>query len=72
MRALNDEICELSIDELNGVSGGTTGGISVTHGGGNMNVAKGPLSESDASTTLGGIAGRHGIAITNGGNNRNT
>src|ERR1700759_3614658 len=49
-----------------------TGGISITHGGGNLNVAKGPLSEADQSaTTLGGIAGRHGVAITNGGDNRN-
>ena len=50
----------------------TTGGISITHGGGNVNVAKGRFSEADQSaTTLGGIAGRHGVAITNGGNNRN-
>ena len=50
----------------------TTGGISITHGGGNVNVATGKFSEADQSaTTLGGIAGRHGVAITNGGNNRN-
>jgi hypothetical protein len=28
-------------------------------------------SDAVAATILGGIAGRHGIAITNGGNNRN-
>ena len=33
--------------------------ISITHGGGNVNVAKGALSEADQSaTTLGGFAGR--------------
>jgi hypothetical protein len=50
----------------------TTGGIVITHGGGNVNVAKGPLSQADQSaTTLGGIASGHGRAITNGGNSRN-
>jgi hypothetical protein len=45
-----------------------TGGISITHGGGNVNVASGKFSEADQSaTTLGGVAGRHGVAITNGG-----
>ena len=35
----------------------TTGGIVITHGGGNTNVAKGALSEADQSaTTLGGTA----------------
>jgi hypothetical protein len=71
MTKLSNDIRELAIAELNGVSGGTTGGIVITHGGGNVNVAKGTFSEADAPTTLGGIAGRHGIAITNGGNNRN-
>jgi hypothetical protein len=55
---------ELSMDELNGVSGGTTGGISITHGGGNTNVAKGSFSEAD--TVLG-----RGRVITNGGGNTN-
>jgi hypothetical protein len=41
------KIDELTDDELDLVSGGATGGISITHGGGNCNVAKGPLSESD-------------------------
>ena len=51
----------------------TTGGISITHGGGNVNVAKGALSEADQGvTTLGGIAAGHGVVFTNGGNNRNT
>jgi hypothetical protein len=61
MTKLNNEICELSVDELNGVSGGQVGGISITHGGGNMNVAKGPLSEADG----------RGSSITNGGFNSN-
>jgi hypothetical protein len=43
------------------VSGGQVGGISITHGGGNMNVAKGPLSEADG----------RGSSITNGGFNSN-
>ena len=51
----------------------SAGGISITHGGGNVNTARGALSEADQSaTTLGGIASGHGVAITNGGNNRNT
>src|SRR5215813_6540636 len=34
----------------------TTGGLSITHGGGNVNVARGAFSEADQSaTTLGGI-----------------
>ena len=49
-----------------------SGGVAITHGGGNVNVAKGRFSEADqAVTTLGGIASRHGRAITNGGDNRN-
>jgi hypothetical protein len=49
-----------------------TGGIVITHGGGNTNVASGRLSQADQSaTTLGGTAGRRGVAITNGGGNRN-
>ena len=50
----------------------TTGGISITHGGGNVNAAKGALSEADQGvTTLGGTAAGRGVAFTNGGNNRN-
>src|ERR1700686_5010418 len=50
----------------------STGGISITHGGGNVNTARGAFSQADQSaTTLGGIAGRRGVAITNGGQNRN-
>ncbi len=49
-----------------------SGGISITHGGGNVNVAKGKFSEADQSVaTLGGIASGRGVAITNGGDNRN-
>ena len=50
----------------------STGGIVVTHGGGNTNVAKGFLSQADQSaTTLGGTAFGRGKVITNGGQNRN-
>jgi len=46
--------------------------ISITRGGGNTNIAKGPYSEAfQSATTLGGIAKGHGVAITNGGHNRN-
>jgi hypothetical protein len=44
-----------------------TGGISITHGGGNVNTARGAFSQADQSvTTLGGIARGRGVAITNG------
>src|SRR5271154_7592511 len=62
----------IAASSISPASAQTTGGIVITHGGGNTNVARGPLSEADQSaTTLGGIAGRHGVAITNGGGNRN-
>src|SRR5271168_1902077 len=62
----------IAATSISPASAQTTGGISITHGGGNLNVAKGSLSEADQSaTTLGGVAGHHGVAITNGGNNRN-
>ena len=62
----------IAATSISPASAQTTGGIVITHGGGNINVAKGPLSEADQSaTTLGGVAGRHGLALTNGGNNRN-
>ena len=49
-----------------------SGGVVITRGGGNVNVAKGKFGEADqAVTTLGGVASGHGRAITNGGNNRN-
>ena len=49
------------------------GGIAITRGGHNFNVARGAFSGADqAITTLGGVASGHGRAITNGGNNRNT
>ena len=49
-----------------------SGGVVVTRGGGNVNVAKGKFAEADqAITTLGGVASGRGRAITNGGNNRN-
>ena len=65
-------LAAIAATSISPASAQTTGGISITHGGGNLNVAKGPLSEADQSaTTLGGVAGRHGVAITNGGNNRN-
>ena len=38
---------ELTDDQLDLVSGGLTGGITITHGGGNVNVAKGPISNAD-------------------------
>jgi hypothetical protein len=44
---LNNEICELNDAELDLVSGGQTGGISIAHGGGNANVARGKFSEAD-------------------------
>jgi hypothetical protein len=40
------EFDELSLAELDLVSAGSAGGIVITHGGGNSNVAKGPLSEA--------------------------
>src|ERR1700742_5214110 len=50
----------------------TTGGIAITHGGGNVNVASGRMSQANQSaTTLGGMAFGHGRAVTNGGNNMN-
>ena len=51
----------------------TSGGVVITNGGHNTNIAKGKFSEADqAITTLGGTASRHGKSITNGGNNHNT
>src|SRR5580698_2177529 len=65
-------LAAIAATSVSPASAQTTGGIVITHGGGNLNVAKGRFSEADQSaTTLGGIAGRHGVAITNGGNNRN-
>jgi hypothetical protein len=56
---------------VNPASAQQVGGISITHGGGNTNFAKGALSESDQSaTTLGGLATGRGRVITNGSNNR--
>jgi bacteriocin-like protein len=61
MTALDNKLCELSIDELNGVSGGDVrkppvkpelggssfGGGSITKGGLNCNVAAGAFSSAD-------------------------
>ena len=63
----------IAASALSPVQAQTTGGIAITHGGGNVNTARGAFSGADQSvTTLGGIASGHGRAITNGGNNRNT
>ena len=48
------------------------GGVSITHGGGNYNVARGPLSYAGQSVaTIGGTAGYGGRVYTQGGYNRN-
>jgi hypothetical protein len=50
----------------------TSGGISITHGSGNVDTARGAFSEADQSaTTLGSTARGHGVAITSGGFNTN-
>jgi hypothetical protein len=54
---------ELSIEELKDVSAGDTGGIYITHGGNNNNVAQGHFPE--AAWVIG-----HGGAITSGGSNK--
>jgi len=55
---------ELSIEELNNVSGGDIGGLSITRGGGNTNVAQGQFSEADPAIGRGRV-------LTNGGHNSN-
>ena len=48
------------------------GGVSITHGGGNYNLARGPLSYAGQSvTTVGGSAGPYGHSLTSGGYNSN-
>src|ERR1700676_148730 len=65
-------LAAIAATSVSPASAQSTGGISITRGGGNVNVARGAFSVADQSaTTLGGVAGRHGVAITNGGNNRN-
>ena len=47
------------------------GGVSITHGGGNYNLARGPLSYAGQSVaTIGGSAG-YGKNLTYGGGNHN-
>src|SRR5919112_200011 len=49
-----------------------SGGIAITRGGYNDNIARGKLSAADqAVTTLSGVASGHGVAKTYGGYNTN-
>ena len=62
----------LAAVSTNPASAQQAGGISITHGGGNVNTSRGAFSEADQSaTTLGGSAFGRGRVITNGGNNHN-
>ena len=48
------------------------GGVAITHGGGNTNLATGAYSQAQQSvTTVGGSAGPYGHSLTSGGYNSN-